>query len=48
MKAAEFPTPVTVRMGPEQIEWLKRQAEVREVWVSDIVRELIDAKRLGE
>lgn len=42
---AEFPIAITVRMTPEQAKWLRREAEDREVWVSDIVRELIDTKR---
>jgi hypothetical protein len=48
MKAAAFPVPVTVRVTPDQAKWLARQAEDREVWVSDVIRELIDAaKRPG-
>jgi hypothetical protein len=45
MKKAEFPIPVTIRMSPEQVKWLRREAEDREVWVSDIIRDLIDGQR---
>jgi hypothetical protein len=42
MKKAEFPVPLTLRVSAEQAKWLRREAEDREVWVSDVVRELIE------
>jgi hypothetical protein len=47
MKKALFPETVTVRLNEKQLSWLRQEAEVREVWVSDVLRELI-AERLGE
>lgn len=46
MAKAAVPASLTVRVSEKQYAWLRKQAEEREVWISDIVREII-AERLG-
>lgn len=45
---AEYPAATAVRLSQEQLEWLRVTANDREVFVAELIRELIDAKRLGD
>lgn len=42
---AEYPVALTIRMTPEQMTWLRTEAERREVFASEVARELIDNAR---